>query len=356
MPFTKFTKKNSFFRFEVFFMETHIQLTNALKKLLLAKERKPGTPVRLTQQFIVLVCETVKNVISQEPVLLHLSAPTHVVGDIHGQFYDLLRIFEKIGNPQNTKYVFLGDYVDRGDQSIETVVLLFIYKILYPENVFLLRGNHEIAEINELHGFKSECITRYSSRMWVLFNDVFNYLPIAAIIGNKIFAVHGGISPEVVDVNMLETIERPLPNPEGFVLDFLTSDPDPFSLKWGKNPRGSSYIYGAPQAHNFLDKNELDVIVRAHQMVDEGFEFPFEPDRCVVTVFSAPYMIDVIKNPAAVMNIDDKLCCTFTTIQPIERRATVGKTKKLNIVEEIISPARNYKHSSLSKSLPNKTW
>ena len=110
-------------------MDIHIQLTTNLKKLLQAKERKPGTQVRLTQQFLILLCDTVRPVLANEPTLIRMKAPVHIVGDIHAQFYDLLRIFDIVGSPQNKKYIFLGDYVDRGEQSIETLALLFIYKI-----------------------------------------------------------------------------------------------------------------------------------------------------------------------------------------------------------------------------------
>lgn len=302
-------------------MDKHQQLTTALKRLLQAKERTPGTFVRMSQQFMMMAIDVVKPVIAAEPLLLRLTAPYHVIGDIHGQFYDLLRIFDQLGTPKDTKYLFLGDYVDKGDQNIETIMILIIYKILHPENIYLLRGNHEISEVNEIHGFKQECITRYSNRLWLAFNDLFSYFPLAAIINDKIFAVHGGISPEMDDIQMLDTIERPIPIPAGMILDFILSEPDPFTLKWNKNPKGQSYVYGSKQANSFLEKNQLDVIVRSHQMVDEGFEFPFEPDRSVVTVYSAPYNPAIgTKNSGAVLNIDDELQCTFTEIKPIERR------------------------------------
>lgn len=326
-------------------MEIHEQLENGLKRLHLAKGRKPGTLVRLTQQFLIQVCELVQPIFKNESIILKLSAPIHVVGDLHGQFYDLLRLFEIIGNPSEQKFIFLGDYVDRGTQSIEVITILFIYKILYPDNIFLLRGNHETAEINESNGFKTECTTRYSHRLWQTFNEVFKYMPLAAIIGEKIFAVHGGISPEVTDLSFFNSIERPLASPAGAILDFMVSDPDPFTLKWDKNPRGASFLYGAPQVHQFLDANNLEVLVRGHELVEDGFEFPFEPDRCTVTVYSAPYGA---ANKGAVMNIDDKYCCTFTEIPPLDRR--VGRNKT-SILDELLKPMSN-----LSKSLPKKTW
>ncbi|EAX91442.1 Ser/Thr protein phosphatase, putative [Trichomonas vaginalis G3] len=326
-------------------MEIHEQLETGLKRLHLAKSRKPGTYVRLTQQFLIQVCDLALPVFKNEKFILKLSAPIHVVGDIHGQFYDLLRMFDLIGLPTNEKFLFLGDYVDRGTQSIEVVTLLFLYKILYPDNIFLLRGNHETAEINENQGFKAECTSRYSHRLWLAFNEVFKYLPIGAVIGDKIFAVHGGISPEVTDLSFFDSVERPIASPVGAILDYMVSDPDPYKLKWDKKPRGASYVYGAPQIHEFLDANNLEVLVRGHEMVEDGFEFPFEPDRCTVTVFSAPYGQS---NKGAVMNIDQNYCCTFTEIPPLERRIGRGRN---SILDDILAPM-----TSLSKSLPKKTW
>jgi len=122
------------------------------------------------------------------------------LGDVHGQYYDLLRIFEYGGFPPEANYLFLGDYIDRGKQSIETVCLLLCYKIKYPENFFLLRGNHECAQINRIYGFYDECKRRYSIRLWKVFSDVFNCLPVAAIIDEKIFCMHGGLSPELKEL------------------------------------------------------------------------------------------------------------------------------------------------------------
>lgn len=128
-----------------------------------------------------------------------------ICGDIHGQYYDLLRMFEYGGYPPEENYLFLGDYVDRGRQSVECICLLLAYKIKYPENFFILRGNHECASINRIYGFYDECKRRYSIKLWKTFIDCFNCLPIAAIVEEKIFCMHGGLSP---DLNSLEQIRR----------------------------------------------------------------------------------------------------------------------------------------------------
>ena len=155
------------------------------------------------------------------------NASTIRAGDIHGQYSDLLRLFEYGGFPPHSNYLFLGDYVDRGRQSLETICLLLAYKVRYPENFFLLRGNHECASINRIYGFYDECKRRYTVRLWKTFTDCFNTLPAAALIDEKILCMHGGLSPDLKSLDQIKKIHRPCDVPDqGLLCDLLWSDPN----------------------------------------------------------------------------------------------------------------------------------
>ena len=253
-----------------------------------------------------------------QPVLLELEAPIKICGDVHGQFYDLLRILEFGGYPPDANYLFLGDYVDRGKQSLETICLLLAYKIKYEENFFILRGNHECGTINRIYGFYDECKRRYSIKIWKNFVDLFNCLPIAASIDDKIFLVHGGLSPELKTINEIKKIMRPTDVPEeGLLCDLLWSDPDDGVNGYGANERGVSVVYNGKIVEKFLKDNELDLICRAHQVVEEGYEF--FADRKLVTVFSAPNYCGEFDNAGAMMSVDENLNCSFQILKPANK-------------------------------------
>jgi serine/threonine-protein phosphatase PP1 catalytic subunit len=270
--------------------------------------------VNLSENEIKFLISKSKEIFMNQPTFLELESPISVCGDTHGQYPDLLKLFEAGGFPPEANYLFLGDYVDRGKYSLETICLLLAYKIKYEENFFLLRGNHECASINRIYGFYDECKKRYNLKIWKAFIDVFNCLPIAASIDDKILLMHGGLSPELKNVEQLKKIMRPTDVPEeGLLCDLLWSDPDANCDGWGPNDRGVSVVFNQNVLKKFLEKNDLDLICRAHQVVEEGYEF--FGDRELVTVFSAPNYCGEFDNAGAMMVIDENLMCSFKVIK-----------------------------------------
>lgn len=293
-------------------------LASIIATLLAFRDLKPveGRAANIAEEQIEKLCCQVHAIFHEQPMLLELDAPMVIVGDVHGQFFDLLRIFEYCGSPKDINYLFLGDYVDRGKNSLETILLLFAYKAKYAENFFLLRGNHECSSINKLYGFFDECKRRYSVKLWKKFCDVFNYLPVCAVLDDRIICMHGGLSPELHSLEQIRQIPRPIDVPDsGLLCDLLWADPDKECLNWGENDRGVSFTFGPQIVSNFCKKFELDLICRAHQVVEDGYEF--FANRQLVTVFSAPNYCREFDNAGAVMTIDDKLRCSFKVLKPI---------------------------------------
>jgi len=275
------------------------------------------------------ICLQTRAILHAESPLLEVDAPMKIVGDIHGQFFDLLRLFELGGYPStdDSRYIFLGDYVDRGSHSLEVILLLFCYKIKYKNDFYLLRGNHECGSINRIYGFFDECKRRYSDggiHLWKTFTDVFNYLPVAAVIDEKIFCMHGGLSPQIMKRNSLQSIaniKRPTDVPDrGLLCDLLWADPDPYIDTWGPNDRGVSYTFGAAVLNQFLNVHDMDLICRAHQVVEDGYEF--FGSRTLVTIFSAPNYCNEFDNAGAMMSVDDTLMCSFHVLKPNYKRKT----------------------------------
>ncbi|OMJ94956.1 hypothetical protein SteCoe_1818 [Stentor coeruleus] len=296
-----------------------LNVNDILEKLLEVRGCRPGKQVNLTEQEVRGLCLKAREVFMSQPILLELEAPLKICGDIHGQYYDLLRVFEYGDFPPDSRYLFLGDYVDRGKQSLETICLLLAYKVKYPENFYLLRGNHECSSINRIYGFYDECKRRYNIKLWKTFTDCFNCLPIAALIEDKILCMHGGLSPELNSMEQIRSIMRPMDVPEsGLVCDLLWSDPDKDVQGWGENERGVSFTFGYEVVSGFLKKQDLDLICRAHQVVEDGYEFFAK--RQLVTLFSAPNYCGEFDNAAAIMSIDDLLLCSFQVLKPAEKK------------------------------------
>lgn len=305
-----------------------IDIENFIQRLLDAGYSGKRTKfVCLKNHEIQQVCAKARELFLLQPSLLELSPPVKVVGDVHGQYLDLIRIFTKCGFPPLTNYLFLGDYVDRGKQSLETILLLLCYKIKYPENFFLLRGNHECANVTRVYGFYDECKRRCNIKTWKLFIDTFNTLPIAAIVAGKIFCVHGGLSPVLNSMDEIRNIARPTDVPDfGLLNDLLWSDPADTMNEWEDNERGVSYVFSKVAINKFLQKFGFDLVCRAHMVVEDGYEF-FN-DRTLVTVFSAPNYCGEFDNWGAVMSVSEELLCSFELLDPLDSVALKQAMKK----------------------------
>ena len=264
---------------------------------------------------IKYLCTKSLAIFMEEPVFLELSAPIIICGDTHGQFRDLLRLFDFGGVPPKKTYLFLGDYVDRGKNSIETISLLLAYKIKYPKNIYLLRGNHESEMINRTYGFFDECKRRYNIRIWKLFSDCFNWLPISALVNERILCMHGGLSQELTDIDCLKKIVRPTEVPDkGLLCDLLWSDPEKGVEDWAPNQRGISVLFNEKIIKKVIKDLDIDLICRAHQVVQNGYEFFAQ--RRLVTIFSAPNYCGQFDNAGGFMIVNKDLMCGFKVLVP----------------------------------------
>ncbi|XP_022719453.1 serine/threonine-protein phosphatase PP1 isozyme 9-like [Durio zibethinus] len=300
-------------------------LDDIIRRLL---EGRGSKQVQLSEGEIRQLCVNARQIFLSEPNLLQIHAPIRICGDIHGQYQDLLRLFEYGGYPPAANYLFLGDYVDRGKQSLETICLLLAYKIRYPHRISLLRGNHEDAKINRIYGFYDECKRRFNVRLWKIFTDCFNSLPVAALIDEKILCMHGGLSPELENLDQIKEIQRPTEVPDnGLLCDLLWSDPDPKVEGWADSDRGISCTFGADIVAEFLDKNDLDLICRGHQVVEDGYEFFAK--RRLVTIFSAPNYGGEFDNAGALLSVDEALVCSFEILKPADNKVSTSSSNKL---------------------------
>lgn len=257
------------------------------------------------------LCAYVTEILVEEPNVVSLSAPIKVVGDVHGQFHDVISMFEVGGDiSSGFSYVMLGDYVDRGAHSVETMALLMALKACYPDRLTLLRGNHETREITRVYGFYDECTAKYGGTFaWNAMCAVFDCLPLAAVIDNEIMCVHGGISPEIAIVDQMQAMQRhgEVP-PEGAVCDLMWSDPTTLTQTWALNERGAGYMFGSRVANDFNHVNGFRLICRAHQLAQDGYSYPYGfTDQSVVTVWSAPNYCYRCQNTATIMSVDENL-------------------------------------------------
>jgi diadenosine tetraphosphatase ApaH/serine/threonine PP2A family protein phosphatase len=295
------------------------------------------------------LCDEAIAVLEKEPTVLRLNAPCKVFGDIHGQLSDLLLLFATFGAPthhggdiQLCNYLFLGDYVDRGSHSMEVITLLLALKVTYPDRIFLLRGNHEARQVNSKYTFMAECNERlgyyHGAEVWERFNKVFDYLSLSAIIGGRIFCVHGGLGPDTVSIREIESLSKPISYVEPpfsaqmapqlvrmnrMLMQLLWCDPadnDSTGGTFGDNPLRTGgnaslgiFKFTSHVVNQFCVANDVDMILRGHQVVQEGVEV-FASGR-LLTVFSATNYCGVMKNNGAIVLINDRLIISAKTIK-----------------------------------------
>ncbi|TMW99020.1 hypothetical protein EJD97_003184 [Solanum chilense] len=334
-------------------LDRQMSINSVPKKVIshLLKPRGWKPPVR--RQFfldcneIADLCDSAERIFASEPSVIQLRAPIKIFGDLHGQFGDLMRLFDEYGSPSTAgdisyiDYLFLGDYVDRGQHSLETMTLLLALKVEYPLNVHLIRGNHEAADINALFGFRIECIERMGERdgiwAWHRFNRLFNWLPLAALIEKKIICMHGGIGRSINHVEQIENIQRPIAMDAGSIvlMDLLWSDPTENDSVEGLRPnaRGPGLVtFGPDRVMEFCNNNDLQLIVRAHECVMDGFE-RFAQGH-LITLFSATNYCGTANNAGAILVLGRDLVVVPKLIHPLPPAISSPETSPERHIED----------------------
>jgi len=263
------------------------------------------------------LCEYVQELLLEESTCQPVSAPVTICGDIHGQFHDLLELFRTGGECPISKYIFMGDFVDRGYNSLETMTLLILIKARYPHRITLLRGNHESRQVSQVYGFYDECLRKYGNHnVWSYCTQVFDAMPLAALVEGRVLCVHGGLSPDVRTCDQMRTITRTAEIPqEGPFADLMWSDPDDIDT-WQVSPRGAGWLFGSDVTHDFNETNGVELICRAHQLVQEGYKYMFSDQ--LVTVWSCPNYCYRCGNVAAILQLDEHLNRTFKVFREVE--------------------------------------
>ncbi|GJP53245.1 hypothetical protein CLOM_g12420 [Closterium sp. NIES-68] len=312
-----------------------------LQTLLKPRAWKPPTKRQffLDVHGVVELCDLAENIFKNEPSVLQVRAPVKIFGDLHGQFGDLMRLFDEYGSPSTAgdiayiDYLFLGDYVDRGAHSLETIILLLALKIEHPRNVHLIRGNHEAADINALFGFRIECIERMGEQAgiwaWQRINQLFNWLPLAALIEKKIICMHGGIGRSIQHVSQIEELQRPISMEAGsmVLMDLLWSDPTENDSIEGLRPnaRGPGLVtFGPDRVMEFCQNNDLQLIIRAHECVMDGFE-RFAAGH-LITLFSATNYCGTANNAGAILVLGRDLVVFPKMIHPLPPTGNSGSS------------------------------
>lgn len=270
------------------------------------KAKKEFSDVYFNSSSSLQILDKVSSILKEEPAVLQINTKSKrldfvIVGDIHGSIESLVNIFKEKGYPPNTRYLFLGDYVDRGTRSCEVITLLYALKCLYPKDIFLMRGNHEFKRICDNYGFKNECLKRIkanyiddfgenASKFYKKVIETFSMLPICAILDDSIFCVHGGVTSLVQNreelLNLHKVGDR-FQKADSAQVEMLWNDPDKFTATYNTSKRGKGSIFGERAVETFLQNMNFKLVIRGHQNVSNGFDWPFGQKGGILTVFSA---------------------------------------------------------------------
>ncbi|KAF8387047.1 hypothetical protein PRIPAC_76189, partial [Pristionchus pacificus] len=297
-----------------------------VRKCTSKKHSKRGHYYAFTYNDVVAVIKAVKKVLIKEPPLIEMKVPCAVIGDLHGQYTDLCRIFDMFRDDKTpgyamTRYVFLGDYVDRGRQSLEIVMILFMLKYLYPTQFALLRGNHECRAINKAYGFFAEIKERFldpkkAVELFEMFNECFTHLPLACLVAGNILCMHGGISSKIKTRDDIMKVPKPIKDvaTNQIATDLLWADPmEGLPGEIPNKVRGVSVYFGEATLDQFLVDLKVKLVIRGHQMMMNGFNFFHNK---LITVFSAAAYYPDKPNRGAVCTIDASGRVGFQVVIP----------------------------------------
>ena len=260
----------------------------------------------INQKELTELLQMSTDLFRMEDVVLSLSGDVQIVGDLHGHIFDLYRIFANCGKPDKTRYLFLGDLIDRGSFSLETVTLILLAKVLFPTSVYVIRGNHEFVQMAHQFGFEKEIVTRFGSNILLAeFGKVFSYLPLAVLLNNEYLCIHGGLSPNLFSINQIRAIQKPFDSFESIIpASILWSDPKDNVDKFEPSTRGVGFFFGKSVTHEFLKENKILKIIRGHECVADGYLSQF--NGSIITVFSASNYCGVSNNKSCVLGISEK--------------------------------------------------
>lgn len=322
-------------------------ILNEFKKLYEINISQPTLPPQLPQfseQVVFDLCQATKDRLVTYPKLIEITGNCFIIGDLHGNIFDLMRIMTKITFPLQNNLIFLGDYVDRGHFSVEVVVFLFALYCKFPDKVILLRGNHELPDMNGSYGFQDEIIELYQrDALWYTFNNVFSYMPFGCLINQNIFCVHGGISSNLKTLDQILELPPSVVNcQDEMIYDLLWSDPSSKDIWYEDSPRGKGHLFGEKALRAFLTENHLTTLIRGHQCVQQGIETQY--NNALITVFSSSFYCNLQPNLCGVLYVDSKGSMKTLRLSP--------KNSVTRQEVEFMQVTLNNHHSEAIKKVP----